>query len=328
MDFKGKNFWALILGGSSGFGLASARKLAAAGMNICIVHRDRRGSMARIQADFDALTKDLDAAGAKLVAVNTNALTPEGREDVLNKMAEGMGADGRVRLLMHSIALGNLKLIAPPKDGERVSDEAGPGATSPVEARTVLAEKLGVAPEKIAAAINDLFDEGRPEFYTLADEPAYETEMLLEDEDVAQTVYAMGTSLLTWTQAVFERKLFADDARVLAMTSEGNTTAWRAYGGVSAAKTALESVSRSIALEFAPYGIRSNVLQAGVTDTPALRLIPGNDHMKARMKLRNPYHRLTTPEDVADVVALMCTAEAAWINGEVIRVDGGEHIAG
>jgi NAD(P)-dependent dehydrogenase (short-subunit alcohol dehydrogenase family) len=97
---------------------------------------------------------------------------------------------------------------------------------------------------------------------------------------------------------------------------------------VSAAKVALESVSRSIALEMAPYGIRSNIVQAGVTDTPALRLIPGSAHMKAGARRRNPFGRLTTPQDVADFICLLCTDEAHWVNGTIIRVDGGEHIAG
>jgi len=97
---------------------------------------------------------------------------------------------------------------------------------------------------------------------------------------------------------------------------------------VAAAKVALESISRAIAVEMAPYGIRSNIVQAGVTDTPALRLIPGSAHLKAAARRKNPFGRLTTPEDVARVIHLLCLPEAAWINGEVIRVDGGEHVSG
>jgi NAD(P)-dependent dehydrogenase (short-subunit alcohol dehydrogenase family) len=70
------------------------------------------------------------------------------------------------------------------------------------------------------------------------------------------------------------------------------------------------------------------VIQAGITDTPALQAIPGSDHMKAGARLRNPFGRLTTPEDVANVIYLLSLDEAAWINGTVIRVDGGEHISG
>jgi enoyl-[acyl-carrier protein] reductase I len=44
--------------------------------------------------------------------------------------------------------------------------------------------------------------------------------------------------------------------------------------------------------------------------------------------MRNPFRRLTTPRDVANMIYLLCLDEAAWINGTVIRVDGGEHISG
>ena len=59
-----------------------------------------------------------------------------------------------------------------------------------------------------------------------------------------------------------------------------------------------------------------------------LRLIPGSAHLKAVARLKNPFRRLTTPEDVAKVIHLLSLPEAAWVNGEVIRVDGGEHISG
>jgi NAD(P)-dependent dehydrogenase (short-subunit alcohol dehydrogenase family) len=84
----------------------------------------------------------------------------------------------------------------------------------------------------------------------------------------------------------------------------------------------------ALAAEFGPHGIRCNVLQPGVTETPALQAIPGSERLKAHSRLRNPFRRLTTPPDVANVLYLLCLPEAAWINGTVIRIDGGEHVAG
>lgn len=312
MDFTGKNYWAIILGGSSGFGMATAKKLSASGMNVCVVHRDRKGSMARIEQEFEEIRK----TGVKFLPINTNALTEEGRKEVLDKLFAEMG-DGKVRVLLHSIAFGNLKLIAPMEK-----------ETGPENARKLLSEKLGVPEDRISDAINELFNAGHAEFFPIANAPEYNSDSLAEDEDVANTIYSMGTNLLTWTQDVFNRGMFAKDARVFGLTSEGNTIAWRGYAAVSAAKVAMEAVSRSIAVEFGPHGIRSNIIQAGVTDTPALRLIPGSSHMSATTLLRNPMGRLTVPEDVAGFIAMMATDEAAWVNGEIIRVDGGEHIAG
>ena len=54
----------------------------------------------------------------------------------------------------------------------------------------------------------------------------------------------------------------------------------------------------------------------------------GDDHPDTQARLRNPFGRLTTPTDVANAIYLLCTDDAAWINGVVLRVDGGEHISG
>ena len=70
------------------------------------------------------------------------------------------------------------------------------------------------------------------------------------------------------------------------------------------------------------------MLQPGVTETPALAAIPGSERIKASALARNPFGRLTTPRDVADVVYLLSLDEAAWINGALLRVDGGERIGG
>lgn len=302
--------WALILGGSSGFGLATAQKLAENGMNLLIVHRDRRGAMKNIEPEFEKLR----GLGPKLETWNTDAISPEKRDEVLEDIAGRLGTAGRVRVLLHSIAFGNLKLIAPEKSAPRT-------------ASTSLAERLGVDPEAVAGAADALLVEGEDGMHTLTHSPEY-PDRFLDEEDFARTILSMGTSLLGWTQGLFRRGLFADDARIFGLTSEGNEVAWKGYAAVSAAKVALEALSRSIATEFAPYGIRSNVIQAGVTETPALAAIPGSDQLKAQARLRNPCGRLTLPRDVANVIYLLSLPEAAWINGEVIRVDGGEHISG
>jgi enoyl-[acyl-carrier-protein] reductase (NADH) len=109
------------------------------------------------------------------------------------------------------------------------------------------------------------------------------------------------------------------------MTSAGSTRVIPTYGAVSAAKCALESHIRQIGFELAPKGVSANAIRAGVTDTPALRKIPGNDRMIADAIDDNPWDRLTTPEDVAGVILLLAHPDAAFISGNVIGVDGGEN---
>ncbi len=303
--------WGVILGGSSGFGLATARRLAAQGMNLCVVHRDRRGAMRRIEPEFEKIR----AAGVELLALNVDALDPEKRAEVVERLRDALGQDGRVRMLLHSVAFGNLKLLVPER----------PPADAPA---AELARALGVDEAEVARAADALFAAGHDAFAELASPPAYPDRSYLDADDIARTIHAMGTSLVDWVQALHAAGLFADDARVFGLTSEGNALAWKGYAAVAAAKVALESVARAIAIEFAPYGLRCNVLQPGVTETPALAAIPGSEQLKAHARRRNPFRRLTTPDDVAGVVALLCRSEAAWINGEVIRVDGGEHVSG
>ena len=98
----------------------------------------------------------------------------------------------------------------------------------------------------------------------------------LNSDDFNLTINAMAISLYDWTQAIFKANLFADDARIISFTSEGNTKAWKNYAAVSAAKVTLEAITRNIALEFANHGIRANCIQAGVIDTASLRRIPGS----------------------------------------------------
>ncbi len=154
----------------------------------------------------------------------------------------------------------------------------------------------------------------------------HETERTLNNEDFKLTIDAMAINCYDWVSAFAKADLFSPDARVLAFTSEGSTRAWHQYGAVAAAKAALESIIRGIALEFAPIGLKANAIKAGVTDTESLRMIPGSEFMKTESLKRNPYKRLTTPDDVANAVYLLCRDEASWINGAVIPVDGGEHI--
>ena len=142
------------------------------------------------------------------------------------------------------------------------------------------------------------------------------------------TVDVMAHSLVYWVQDLVARRLMRDGARVFAMTSSGGHRVWRTYGAVSAAKAALESHVRQLALELAPMGIAVNAVRAGVTDTPALRKIPGHEQMIEVAKERNPFQRLTTTTDVADAIVALCRPGTHWMTGNVIGVDGGEDVVG
>ena len=261
-EFQHKNQWALILGGSSGLGLATAKKLAKHGMNICIVHRNSRAQEDTINAEFERIKR----LNVEFIAFNTDAFNTEKRAAVIDRLKTEFSSQQKIKTLVHSVAKGNLKPM--------VSKD------NPV----------------------------------------------LKQDDFALTINAMGISLYDWTKSLFEAELLAEDTRIISFTSEGNTKAWPNYAAVSAAKVTLEAITRSIALEFAPYGIKANCIQAGVTDTASLRMIPGSEQLIEHTLKRNPNKRLTLPEDVANVVYLLTKEEAAWITGTIIPVDGGERL--
>jgi len=140
------------------------------------------------------------------------------------------------------------------------------------------------------------------------------------------TVRVMGHSLVDWVQAVMARDLMGEHGRIFAMTSTGSNRVIPSYGAVSAAKAVLEAHCRQLAYELATRKITVNALRGGVTDTPALRKIPGHEALVEGGLARNPSNRLTTPEDVARAMVALCSEDTYWVTGNVINVDGGEEI--
>ncbi len=255
--------WALILGASSGFGAATARALATAGMNICGVHLDLRATLPAAKA----VIADIEAQGVRALFFNTNAADPERRAKVLDGLAAELGPAGVVHVMMHSLAFGSLLPF-------------------------------------------------------IADNP----EEAISQAQMEMTCNVMAHSLVYWTQDMVRRGMLGPGSRIFSMTSEGSQRVLPHYGAVSAAKAALESHTRQLALELGPRGILVNCINAGVTDTPALRKIPGHELMIETTLRRNPQRRLTTPEDVAATIVALCHPDVKFISGSVIFVDGGESV--
>ena len=257
-------------------GLATAKKMATEGYNICVVYRARKAEQALAEKEFKAIREH----GVECLAFNKDALKAEVIAEVVQSLKD---KNISIKLMLHSIAKGNLKLMAP-----------------------IINSDL------LPAGLQGAFRQ--------------ESRFLKED-DFMITAQAMAVSYYNWARALLDSGCFDEQASCIALTSEGGRKAWRNYGAVSAAKAMLEAISRNMALELAPYGVRSNILQPGVTDTPSLRMIPGSSYLKSQAVQRNPIGRLTTPGDVANVIYLLTQNEALWINGAIIPVDGGESIS-
>jgi NAD(P)-dependent dehydrogenase (short-subunit alcohol dehydrogenase family) len=150
----------------------------------------------------------------------------------------------------------------------------------------------------------------------------------LTQSQMEMTLDVMANTLVYWVQDVIRRKLMGPGGKIFAMTSSGGNHVWPTYGAVSAAKAALEAHVRQLAYELAPLRITANCIRAGVTDTPALRKIPGNEKLTEGALAKNPHARLTTPTDVAAAIAALCAEGTHWMTGNIVGVDGGENLSG
>ena len=252
--------WALILGGSSGLGLASAKKLAQHGMNLIVIHRDRKADMKDINIAFE----EIKSNGIVFDSFNVDAVSQVKMKTIVKEVGEILG-ENKLKVLLHSIAKGNLKPISN-NDGS------------------------------------------------------------LKSDDLTLTIDSMAISLFNWTMELLNQELFDNDARIISFTSEGSSRVYPNYAAVSAAKASLESITRSLALELAPFNIKANCIMAGTTKTKSFTMIPDYEKLEEWSKLRNPYGRLTNPSDVANAVYLLSLDESSWINGITLQVDGGEHL--
>src|SRR5690606_28703923 len=122
---------------------------------------------------------------------------------------------------------------------------------------------------------------------------------MITKQQLEMTLDVMANSLIYWTQDLVRRDLLGRGARIFAMTSDGANQNLPSYGAVSAAKCALESYIRQLALDVGHQGITCNALLAGVTDTPALSKIPGARNMLYAAISKTPFSRATVPHDVA-----------------------------
>ena len=157
-----------------------------------------------------------------------------------------------------------------------------------------------------------------------------EPESSISRKNMEMTLDVMANSLVYWSQDLWRGGFLDEGSKVYAMTSEGSTRVITNYGAVSAAKTALESNCRQLAMEFAKLrtGVTVNAIRAGVTVTPALMQIPERDALIAHAMSANPHGRMTTVEDVAQAIVTLSGEGTHWITGNVIGVDGGELVSG
>ena len=182
-------------------------------------------------------------------------------------------------------------------------------------------EHFGESGKRIKVVLHSLA------FGSLAPYIHHDHQERLTQKQMDMTLNVMAHSLVYWTQDLFDAGLLGQGCKIFAMTSSGSVRVIPYYGAVSAAKSALESHVRQLALELAPFKMTVNAIRAGVTFTPALRKIPGHETMIDLALSQIPFKRLTQPSDIAKFILALVTSDELWATGNIFNVDGGEMIS-
>lgn len=111
--------------------------------------------------------------------------------------------------------------------------------------------------------------------------------------------------------------------RIIGVSSLGSCLVFDNYAATGASKAALESLTRYLAVELAPKGIRVNAVSGSFVETAALDHFPNREEMLRAARSRNPTGAVLQPDDLARVILFLCSDDAAQICGQTIVVDGG-----
>jgi enoyl-[acyl-carrier protein] reductase III len=95
------------------------------------------------------------------------------------------------------------------------------------------------------------------------------------------------------------------------------------YTAVGVSKAALEALTRYLAIELAPRGICVNGIAAGAVETETLKLYTADPNLPQSAWQTTPAGRIVKPEDIAELVAFLCSGQSNMIRGQIIVIDGG-----
>lgn len=111
-----------------------------------------------------------------------------------------------------------------------------------------------------------------------------------------------------------------DSGRIVNISSGSTVASPNGFGIYCGSKAALEQFTRILARELAPRNITVNTVSPGFTETDMYHALPRLAELAPRL---TPLGRAGKPEEIADVVAWLCTPEAGWITGQNIQASGG-----
>ncbi|TFD70996.1 MULTISPECIES: SDR family NAD(P)-dependent oxidoreductase [unclassified Cryobacterium] len=151
--------------------------------------------------------------------------------------------------------------------------------------------------------------------------------LLPEDWNVMVDVHLTGAM---WAcQAAFPALAASDRAAIVNISSVAGRMGMPHRASYNAVKAGIEGLTRSLAVEWAPHGIRCNAVAPGYVDTSFTQLLEESGQLdKAPIVSRTPLHRFAHPTEIAESILFLASSAASFVTGHTLVVDGGLTIDG
>ncbi|HET6471930.1 MAG TPA: SDR family NAD(P)-dependent oxidoreductase [Pseudomonadales bacterium] len=241
----------------------------------------------------------------------------EGKTALITGAGAGIGRDSALAFAREgaAVAVVDVRLPRAEQTAELVRAEGGRARAFECDVRFLdQAEKTIAAVLAEFGRIDAVFNDAG------TTRPGDVVSVSLEDWEMVLDVNLRGTFNIS--RAALPHMLERGSGAIINMGSVDGLTGDRNMAAYNAAKAAVVNLSRSMAVDFGPRGIRTNVICPGVVGSPAI-LKTFSDEMRARMDRATPLRRIGRPSDIANVAVFLASDDSAYVNGAAIVADGG-----
>ena len=149
----------------------------------------------------------------------------------------------------------------------------------------------------------------------------------IDDATWARVLDVNLTGVFRMTRAVLPQMLKQAKGAIINISSVASLIGLPALSAYAASKGALDALTRALAVDYAKEGIRCNVVNPGLIDTPMAAPLMSNPDLLSPILSHYPLRRAGKPEEVAHMVLYLASDEATWVTGGTFRIDGGMTIS-
>jgi NAD(P)-dependent dehydrogenase (short-subunit alcohol dehydrogenase family) len=145
----------------------------------------------------------------------------------------------------------------------------------------------------------------------------------IDDATWAQILDVNLTGVFRMTRAVLPQMLKQGKGAIVNISSIASLVGLPTLPAYAASKGAIDAMTRALAVDYAKAGIRCNVVNPGLIDTPMAASLMSNPEQLDPILSHYPIRRAGKPEEVANMVLYLASDEAAWVTGGTFPIDGG-----